>query len=118
MFEVLKLLIYFKQKFTLKSWFIWKSGKLEIKKSKRKKKQKKLKPYIRINKKFITFYDTGTEEYKFYQYKKSVPTNDVDINEIVVSNKLPFGKKDFKYFVDYKVDKKKYTFIHILSHSI
>ena len=84
----------------------------------KKVKKNKLKPYIRITKKVITFYDTGTEEYKFYQYKKSVPKNDVGINEIVVSNKLPFGKKDFKYFIDYKVDKKKDTFMHILFHSI
>ena len=31
--------------------------------------------------------------------------NDIDINEIVVSNKLSFNKKDFKYFIGYKDDK-------------
>ena len=25
---------------------------------------------------------------------------------MLVSNKVPFGKKDFKYFIDYKDDKK------------
>ena len=29
-----------------------------------------------------------------------------DINEIVVSNKFPLGKQDFKYFIDYKDNKK------------
>ena len=27
--------------------------------------------------------------------------NDIDINKIVVSNKLPFGKKDLIYFIGY-----------------
>ena len=31
--------------------------------------------------------------------------NDVDINEIVVSNKFPFGKQDFEYYVGYKDNK-------------
>ena len=28
--------------------------------------------------------------------------NDIDINKIIVSNKFPFGKQDFKYFIGYK----------------
>ena len=28
--------------------------------------------------------------------------NDIDINKIVVPNKLLFGKKDFKYFIGYE----------------
>ena len=31
---------------------------------------------------------------------------DIDINEIVISNKICFGKQDFKYFIGYKVAKK------------
>ena len=31
--------------------------------------------------------------------------NDVDINEIVVCYKFPFGKQDFKYFISYKQNK-------------
>ena len=38
--------------------------------------------------------------------------NDVDIIEIVVSNKFPFGKQDFKYFIGYK-DKKEIRRLHI-----
>ena len=29
-----------------------------------------------------------------------------DIKKMVVSNKFPFGKQDFKYFIDYKDNKK------------
>ena len=32
--------------------------------------------------------------------------NDIDINRIEVSNKLPFGKQDFRYFVGYKDSEK------------
>ena len=46
------------------------------------------------------------KRYKFYQNKSPIFINDIDINEIVVSNKLPFSKQDFIYFNDYKNDKK------------
>ena len=42
---------------------------------------------------------------KFYQCKSTISINDIDINEIVVSNKFPFGKQDFKYFIVYKDNK-------------
>ena len=45
------------------------------------------------------FDDTEIEEYKFNQHKSPISINNIDINEIVVSNKLPFGKQDFKYFI-------------------
>ena len=32
--------------------------------------------------------------------------NDINIDRIVISNKIPFGKKDFKYFIGHKNDKK------------
>ena len=32
--------------------------------------------------------------------------SDIDISKIVVSNKLPFGKQDFKYFVGCKGSEK------------
>ena len=31
--------------------------------------------------------------------------NDIDMNNVVVSNKFPFGKQDFKYFIGYKHNK-------------
>ena len=51
-----------------------------------------------MNKKVIKFDDTEIEEYEFHQNESSVLINDIDIDEIVVSNKLSLGKKDFKYF--------------------
>ena len=32
--------------------------------------------------------------------------NEIDINKLVVSNKFPIGKQDFKYFIGYKDSKK------------
>ena len=58
-----------------------------------------------MDKKLIKFDDTGIQEYKFGQYKSPILINDSDINEIVVSNKFPFGKQNFKYFIGQKDDK-------------
>ena len=55
-----------------------------------------------MDKKIIQFDDTEIEEYKFHRSKTPILINDIDINKIVVFNKLSFGKQDFKYFIDYK----------------
>ena len=46
------------------------------------------------------------KKYKFHQHKSLISINNIDINKIVVSNKVSFGKKDFKYFIGYKDAKK------------
>ena len=33
-----------------------------------------------------------------------ISIDNIDINRIVVSNKLPFDKQDFKYFIGYKAN--------------
>ena len=78
-----------------------KSRKLSIKKD-----IKKLKPFIKMDQKIIKFDDTEIEEQEFQQYKSFFSINDLDINKIVVSNKFPFGKQDFKHFVGQKDSKK------------
>ena len=52
-----------------------------------------------MDKNIIKFDDTEIEEYKFHQNKSPILIIDIDVNKIVVSNKLPFGKQDFKYFI-------------------
>ena len=52
-----------------------------------------------MDKKIIKFDDTETEENKFHQNKSPTRINDIGVNKLVVSNKLPFGKQDFKYFI-------------------
>ena len=66
--------------------------------------------------KFITVYKTGkeiimfgnieVEKHKFHQYKSVIWINKKDICKIVLLNRVPFGKKDFKYFIGYEEDKK------------
>ena len=50
--------------------------------------------------------DIEIQKYKFYQHKSPILTDNIDINKIVVSNRVSFGQKDFKYFVGYKDAKK------------
>ena len=59
-----------------------------------------------MDKKIIKFDDTEIEEFEFHQHKSPILINDIDIDKIVVSDKLPFGKQDFKYFIGYKDAKK------------
>ena len=49
-----------------------------------------------MNKKIIRFDDTEIEKHKFHQHKSSFLIDNIDINNTVVSNKVSFGKKDFK----------------------
>ena len=73
-----------------------------------------------MDEKIIKFGDTEIEKYKFHQHKNPILINNIDINKIVVSNKVSFGKKDFKYFIGYndakKIDLYAYSFqkcVHI-----
>ena len=52
-----------------------------------------------MDKKIIKFDDTEIEKYKFDQYKRPILIDNIDVNKIVVSNKISFGKNDFKYFI-------------------
>ena len=45
---------------------------------------------------------TENEEFEFHQHKSSISINNTDINKIVGSNKFPFGKQTFRYFIVYK----------------
>ena len=55
-----------------------------------------------MDKKIIKFDDAEIEEFEFHQHKSPISINDINIDKIVVSDKLPFGKQDFKYFIGYK----------------
>ena len=55
-----------------------------------------------MDKKIIKFGYTEIEKQKFLQHKSLISINNVHINKIVVSNKVSFRKKGFKYFVAYK----------------
>ena len=69
-----------------------------------------------MDKKVVKLDDTEIGKYKFHQHKSPASIDNIDINKIVVSDKVSFGKKDFKYFVSYKDAKNVRPFFrHILS---
>ena len=53
--------------------------------------------------KIIKFGDIESQKQKFHQHKRPISIKN---NKIVVSNKVSFGKKGFKYFIGYKEAKK------------
>ena len=61
----------------------------------------------KVDKEIITFGNIEIEKYKFHQHKSLILIHDINIDRIVVSNKVPFGKKGFKYFIGYEDDSEK-----------
>ena len=59
-----------------------------------------------MERKIKNFDSNEIEKYKFHQYKSPILIYIIDINKLVVSNKVSFGKKDFKYLMSYKGAKK------------
>ena len=58
-----------------------------------------------MEKTFIKFGGMEIEKQKFHQHKRPVSIQIliiIDIDKIVVSNKVSFGEKGFKYFIGYK----------------
>ena len=54
-----------------------------------------------MEKAIIKIGDNEIEKHKFSQNRKSVSVKNIDVDKIV-SNKVSFGKKGFKYFIGYK----------------
>ena len=65
-----------------------------------------------MEKAVIKFGDIEIENQKFHQHKRPISIKDVDINKIVVSNKVSFGKKGFKYFIGNKYAKKLNLYVY------
>ena len=56
-----------------------------------------------MDKKIVKFDDTEIEKHKVHQYKSPISISKMDINKLVVSNKVSFGKKDLKYLLVMKM---------------
>ena len=54
-----------------------------------------------------------TEKYNSHQNKIPFLINNIHINKIVVSNKVSFNKKGFKYFTGYKDDKRIDLYVYL-----
>ena len=55
-----------------------------------------------MEKAIIKFGDIVIKKQKFYQHKRSFSIKYIHFNKLVVSNKVSFGKKGFKYLIGYK----------------
>ena len=62
----------------------------------------KIKAIYKNGERNIKFHDNEIEEYEFYQYKRPISINHININKAVVSNMLPFSKWDYKCFIGNK----------------
>ena len=54
-----------------------------------------------MGKKILTFGVIEIEKNKFYRHNTPTFLKDVDIEEVLVSNKISFGEKNYKYFIGY-----------------
>ena len=55
-----------------------------------------------MEKAIIKFDDIKVPKQKFHQHNRPISLQNVDIDKIVVSNKVPFSEKGFKYFLGNK----------------
>ena len=65
-----------------------------------------------MEKTITKFGDIEIRKQKFHQHTRPISIKNIYINEIVVSNKVSFSKRGFKYFIGYK-DAKKIRPLHI-----
>ena len=66
----------------------------------------------KLEKTITKFSDIEIKKQKFHQHKRPISIRNIDINKIVVSNKVSFSKKGFKYFIGCK-NAKKWIFMYI-----
>ena len=55
--------------------------------------------HIKMGKEIFTCSDIETVNNKFYRHESPVSLMDVDIEKILVSNKISFGEKNYKYWL-------------------
>ena len=54
-----------------------------------------------MGKEILTFDNIDIEKNKFYRHKTAIFSEDVDIEKVLVSNKIYFGEKNYKHFIGY-----------------
>ena len=57
--------------------------------------------HIKMGKGILTFGNIEIEKNKFYCRKAPIFLKNVDIEKVIVSNKISLDKKNYKYFIDY-----------------
>ena len=54
-----------------------------------------------MGKKILMFCNIEIERNKFYCHKTPIFLGDVDIEEVLISSKIFWGKKNYKYFIGF-----------------
>ena len=67
-----------------------------------------------MGKEILTIGNTENEKNKYYQYKSLFPLRDVDIEKVLVSNKIYFSERNYKYFIGYLYNDHKVKLLHIV----
>ena len=52
-----------------------------------------------MNKENLAFFDFEIEKHRFHCFKYPLYINNVNIDKIMISNRVCLGKNDFKYFI-------------------
>ena len=56
---------------------------------------------IKMGKEILTFWDIEIDKRNFYRHESPTFLKDVDIEKVLVSNRISFGEKNYKYFIGY-----------------
>ena len=67
-----------------------------------------------MDKEILTFGNIEIEKNTFYRYKSPIPLRDVDINKVLVFNKISFDEKNYKYFIGYLYNDNRGKPLHIM----
>ena len=67
-----------------------------------------------MGKEILSFGDIEHQKNKFYYYKSPVPLRDIDIEKVLVSNKISSGEKNYKYFIGYLYNDDKVKSLHVM----
>ena len=67
-----------------------------------------------MGKKILMFGDIDIEKYKFYRHKTPIFFKDIDIKKVLVSSKISFSEKNYKYFIGYLYNDHKVKPLHIM----
>ena len=67
-----------------------------------------------MGKEILTFGDIEIEKHKFYRNKTPIFLKDVGIEKVLVSNKISFGERNYKYFNGYLNNDNKVKPLHII----
>ena len=67
-----------------------------------------------MGKEILMFGDIEIEISKFYRHKTSILLKDVDIEKVLVSNKISFGGKDYIHFTGYLYNDNNVKPLHIM----